>query len=84
MTRRIIYLLFCNLLAAQSAFAQTEANQPPLPPGKPAGVHGAQFASNGAIFVGALVIVLVAGIYAASKPYVVPGQSAVSASGTSP
>jgi hypothetical protein len=84
MARNIMCLLFCNLLAAQSAFAQSEANQPPLPPGKPAGVHGAQFAQNGTIFVGALVIVLVAGIYAASKPYVAPGQSAVSTSGTSP
>jgi hypothetical protein len=84
MTRGIIYLLFCNLLAAQPAFAQTEANQPPLPPGKPAGVHGAQLAPNNAIFVGALVIVLVAGVYAASRSYVVPGQSAVSASGTGP
>jgi hypothetical protein len=77
-------LLFCNLLAVQSAFAQNEPNRPPLPPGKPAGIHGAQFASNGTIFLGALVIVFVAGIYAASKPYMTPGQSAVSASGTSP
>jgi hypothetical protein len=84
MARNIMCLLFCNLLAVQPVFAQTEANQPPLPPGKPAGVHGAQFAQNGAIFAGALVIVLVAGIYAASRSYVVPGQSAVSASGTSP
>ena len=84
MSRKITCLLFCNLLAAQPVLAQGATNQPLLAPGKPAGIHGAQLGSNDAVFVGILIVALVAGIYAASQPYKIPGQSAVSASGTGP
>ena len=84
MFRNTTCLLFCNLLAAQPVFAQAAVDKPLLSPGKPAGIHSAQSVSNDAIFVGILIVAVVAGIYVASQPYRIPGQSAVSASSTSP
>lgn len=50
---------------------------PPLPPGKPAGVHRAQITDvNGAIAVGALVLIAVAGYALSSHPYQLPGATA--------
>ena len=83
MFRKIICLLICNLLAAQPVFAQEAADKPLLAPGKPAGFHEAQFASNDAVFVGVLVVALIAGVYLASQPYRIPGEAAVSAPSTS-
>jgi len=79
----MIAFLF-SLLAARSALAQTGDSQGPLSPGKPAGVHGAQMVSNGTVFVAALAVILVAGVYLASKPYQIPGQSTASTASTSP
>ena len=47
----------------------------PLRPGKPAGVRAAQVSTDGTIFVGTALVLLVGGLFAVAQPYRVPGQS---------
>ena len=63
---------------ATLAFSLSHAlADPPLSPGKPAGVHHAQIIdTNGTIAVGALVVIAVAGFALASHPYQLPGATA--------
>jgi hypothetical protein len=82
MFRKLCAALLLILALPQSSWAQASAG--PLQPGKPAGVRQAQEARyNGAIFAGALVVIAAVGFLVSTRHYVIPGQSANSASSTS-
>jgi hypothetical protein len=83
MSRIFIAALLLLLVLPQSSWAQASVNTGPLPPGKPAGIHQAQMRYSGAIFIGALVMITAVGFLVSTRPYVVPGQSSNSTSGTS-
>lgn len=58
-------------------------NRPPLAPGKPAGVKEAQHDTNSVVFYGVLTVLVVGGIYVASRPYLTPGEATPAAASTS-
>jgi hypothetical protein len=75
MGRATLLVIVCLIFSFSGALAE-----PPLTPGKPAGVHRAQVTgTNGAIAVGALVLIAVVG-YAISTPaYHIPGAPTANA-----
>jgi hypothetical protein len=83
MPRKFIAALLLVLVLPQSTLAQNAGNTGPLTPGKPAGIHQAQMAYSGAIFIGALVLIGAVGFLVSTRRYVVPGSSSNSASSTS-
>ena len=62
-------------LSVMLCFSGAKATQT-LPPGKPAGVNKAQGATSGAIAVGALAVIAIAGFAISAHPYKIPGTTA--------
>jgi hypothetical protein len=72
MLRKTIAVCLCLLLSVSSALAAGT-----LAPGKPAGIKRAQSETvTGAIAVGALVLIAVAGYAVSTHPYQIPGAAA--------
>jgi hypothetical protein len=81
MPRKAVAVFLCLMLPLPALA------DPPLAPGKPAGVHRAQTIDiYGVIAVGALVLIAVGGYALSTHPYQIPGQSpgAVAATSTQP
>ena len=79
---KVSLVIACLMLFLSGARADLS-----LAPGKPAGVHRAQTIDTyGAIAVGALVLIAVAGYAISTHPYQIPGQSpgATAATSTQP
>lgn len=74
MLRNAVSVTLCLMLSVSSALAE-----PPLPPGKPAGIKHAQDVNYGAIGIGALVLIAVAGYAISAQPYQIPGTPTVTA-----
>ena len=72
--KAISLALFC-LLMVESGIGNAAENQPPLAPGKPAGVKKAQRNIENVVFYGVLTVLVVGGIYVASRPYLTPGEA---------
>jgi hypothetical protein len=81
MLRESLIGLLCLMLSVSSAPAAE-----PLTPGKPAGVRAAQSGHYyGAIAVGALALIAIAGYAISSSPYHIPGTpNATAATSTQP
>ena len=77
MPRKVILVIASLIMSVTAAWAE-----PPLPPGKPAGVKLAQQATSGAIAVGALALIAIGGFAISDRPYKIPGT--VSATSTQP
>jgi hypothetical protein len=76
MLRASLIVSLCLMLSASSALAETT-----LPPGKPAGVQGAQANRYyGAIAVGALVLIAIGGYAITTAPYQIPASAAAATS----
>ena len=75
-------MLFC-LLMVEPRICNAAENHPPLAPGKPAGVKEAQREIDSVVFYGVLTVLVVGGIYVASRPYLTPGEAAAAAAPTS-
>jgi hypothetical protein len=71
MSRKAIVIIVSLILPFSPALAGS-----PLPPGKPAGVKQAQHAASGAIAVGALALIAIAGYVVSTHPYNLPGATA--------
>jgi hypothetical protein len=71
MLRKAILVILSLMLSFSGALAE-----PLLPPGKPAGVKRAQQTTSGAIAIGALAVIAIAGYVASSHPYRIPGATA--------
>lgn len=71
-----------SLVFAFCLYSMPGNAESPLAPGKPAGIHAAQAAPSGVIFIGAIVLLAFGGLALSSQPYKIPGQS--SATSTNP
>ena len=71
MGRTVIFLITAQLFSFSAALAN-----PPLPPGKPAGIKRAQeIRYGGAIAVGALAVIAIGGYAVSTDPYRLPGAT---------
>jgi hypothetical protein len=76
MLRKTLAVTLCLMLSVSSALAAE-----PLTPGKPAGVRAAQSGHYyGAIAVGALALIAIAGYAISVDPYRIPGTAAAATS----
>ncbi|HEX4027487.1 MAG TPA: hypothetical protein VHX18_07695 [Rhizomicrobium sp.] len=78
MSRKAIGVIVSLIFSLSAALACQ-----PLPSGKPAGVRHAQKATYGAIGVGALALIAIAGYAISTHPYQLPG-SAIATTSTQP
>jgi len=75
MLRKAIAVIVSLMFSLSAALAGQ-----PLPSGKPAGVRHAQETTYGAIGVGALALIAIAGYAISTHPYQLPGSATATAS----